>query len=106
MPTVLAFEAFHPTGDFDCIVWAEKSRCERWRFRIDRSIFETLGAMPTVVAQARVAICDANKEQLFAACVAAHDEHPDRDKKLRRVYVDLQPHNIQQAPSKTDSQAQ
>jgi hypothetical protein len=78
---------FHGAGDFECIIWADEPPNNHWRFKIGKPILEMLGE-PSIVPKNNVAICDANRERILAACEVAHDEQPkEEDIVLRRHHV-------------------
>jgi hypothetical protein len=74
----------HGSGDFECIIWADKPPKDRLRFTIDRTILEFLGGTPSIVLKNNVAICNTNRDRILAACEVAHNAQLDE------LYVVLQ----------------
>jgi hypothetical protein len=84
-------DKFHGADDFECIIHADKPPKEHRRFKIVKAILAMWGT-PSIVPENNIAICDANRKQILAACVVAHNELPSVE-----VAV-LQPHHFRIAP--------
>jgi predicted transcriptional regulator len=70
----------HGADDFECFIWADEPPNKRWHFTIGKTILEMLGGTPSIVPQHNVAICNANRARILAACEVAHNEQPNEDR--------------------------
>ena len=84
-------DRFHPADDFECIIHADKSPKEHSRSKITKPILEMWGT-PSIMPENNIAICDAHRKQILAACEVAHTEQPSADT------VVLQRHHFQTIP--------
>jgi hypothetical protein len=68
-------DKFHGADDFECIIHADKSPTEHRRFKVRKPMLEMWGT-PSIVPEKNIALCDANRKQILAACELAHYEQP------------------------------
>jgi hypothetical protein len=90
-------DRFHGADDFECIIHADKPPKEHRRFKIAKPVLEMWGT-PSIVPENNIAICDANREKILAACEVAHNEQPSAE------VVVLQPHHFLKTPFDSGTQ--
>ena len=84
-------DKFHGADDFECIIQADKPPKEHRRFKIAKPILEMWGT-PSIVPEKNIAICEANRGQILAACEVAYNEQPSAE------HLVLQRHHFRITP--------